>query len=471
MKSTSKRMMIFIGIILIIILVILFMTVFQKDQQKQNKEEIITHSKYEGVDIITDVAYDDTYRSATHYPIFNIAKLDDEIAAYVQKSEENFFTDLKDKDPKWLEKRPASFSLSFDIYPIQDNLYSIVFYKDTYSGGANMQQDSNVYLVDMEKGQFIKQNEIIDNTTENKDQLYEQLKQGFMQSEDYQDFFFEEELHKWLYDESNTFSNMYIEEDHLVFIFNEYQVTAGAAGRPVIRIPLNDIKGIISKEWKDKLKIEEDESEEQEKPTEPEEGDSEDNGDTTESEIPDDAKKVAITFDDGPHPENTLKILNILEEYEMKATFFMLGSRVDFYPDIAKEVAKRGHEIGNHTWHHKDLTTLGTTEIKEEVQSTADMIKKATGEAPTAFRPPYGAINDNVRSVVDQESTLWTIDTEDWKSHDPDAILEVVKDNIEDGSIILMHDIHSTTVEGFKKVAAYLKKEGYYTVTVSQLND
>ncbi|UOQ48770.1 polysaccharide deacetylase family protein [Gracilibacillus caseinilyticus] len=470
MNATSKRIMIYIGVLLIFTLIILLMTFFQKDPNTPNTEETITQSKYEGVDIVTDVTYDD-YRSAIHYPAFEIAELDDEIASYVQETKDNFFADLEDKDPEWLEKRSASFSLSFDIFPIQDNLYSIVFYKDTYLGGANMQQESKVYLVDLENGQFIKQNEIIANTKENKDQLYDQLKQAFIQSEDYQDFFFEEELHKWFYDESTPFSNMYIEEDQLVFIFNEYQVTAGAAGRPVIRIPLNDIKGIISKEWKDKLKIEEEESEEQEKPTEPEDDESEGKGDATESKIPDDAKKVAITFDDGPHPENTLEILDILDQYEMKATFFMLGSRVDFYPDIAREVAKRGHEIGNHTWHHKDLTTVGKAKIKEEVQSTADVIKEATGEAPTAFRPPYGAINDEIRSVVDLDSTLWTIDTEDWKSHDPDAILQMVKDTIEDGSIILMHDIHSTTVDGFKKVAAYLKQEGYYAVTVSQLNE
>lgn len=98
-------------------------------------------------------------------------------------------------------------------------------------------------------------------------------------------------------------------------------------------------------------------------------------------------KKVALTFDDGPHPTNTLEILELLDKTDAKATFFMLGNRVDFYPDIAKVIAEKGHELGNHTWTHKDLTTLGQEEISEEVAVTNEVIRNATGEEPTVFRP------------------------------------------------------------------------------------
>src|SRR5699024_10558867 len=183
-----------------------------------------------------------------------------------------------------------------------------------------------------------------------------------------------------------------------------------------------------------------------------------------------DKKRVALTFDDGPHPTNTLEILQLLEDYQAKATFFVLGNRVDFYPDLTKEIAARGHELGNHTWNHKDLTALSEEEINQEIQLVNDRIEKITGQPPRLYRPPYGAKNDLVQEVVGLTEVLWTIDTEDWKSHDPDKILSVVKENVTDGSIILMHDIHETTVEATKLVLKFLQEADYDCVTISDLN-
>lgn len=180
-------------------------------------------------------------------------------------------------------------------------------------------------------------------------------------------------------------------------------------------------------------------------------------------------KRVALTFDDGPHPKNTEKILLLLEKYDAKATFFMLGSNVDYYPGIAKSVTEAGHELGNHTWSHRDLTTLGSDSVAQEAQDTNEIIKKATGEEPTVFRPPYGATNEQVETAVKMVPVLWTVDTMDWKSGDPNAILEIVKRNVEDGSIILLHDIHDSTVVALEPILNFLDEEGYNFVTVSDL--
>src|SRR5690606_38096214 len=154
------------------------------------------------------------------------------------------------------------------------------------------------------------------------------------------------------------------------------------------------------------------------------------------------------TFDDGPRPGNTVSIRKLSAKYEAKATFFRLGNRVDFYPETAKKVADQGHETGNHTWDHKDLTTLDHEEMIEEIIRTITVIKQAIDQEPTAFRPPYGAMNDKVKAAsTDLPIVLWSIDTLDWKSHDPEAVLKIVKSNVKDGSIILMHDIPKTTVE------------------------
>ncbi|MGV2787368.1 polysaccharide deacetylase family protein, partial [Clostridium perfringens] len=145
------------------------------------------------------------------------------------------------------------------------------------------------------------------------------------------------------------------------------------------------------------------------------------------------------------------------------------GNRVDFYPEIVKEVANQGHELGNHTWNHKDLTTLSKAEGIKEVERTNQAIKSAAGREATAFRPPYGAVNKQVQSAISSPAVLWTIDTLDWKSHNPAAILKIVQENVRDGSIILLHDIHATTAEAVEPILKYLHKEGYEFVNVSEL--
>jgi len=180
-------------------------------------------------------------------------------------------------------------------------------------------------------------------------------------------------------------------------------------------------------------------------------------------------KRVALTFDDGPDAKVTPQILATLKKYDAKATFFMVGKNVSRNAAIVKQVYEAGHEIGNHTLSHKKLTTLSIAGVKQEVNGTSNAIYAAIGQYPTVFRPPYGATNDQVRSVMTIPSILWSIDTLDWKHHNPDKILAYVKASVKDGSIILMHDIHQTTANGLENVILYLQKQGYEFVTVSEI--
>jgi len=180
-------------------------------------------------------------------------------------------------------------------------------------------------------------------------------------------------------------------------------------------------------------------------------------------------KRVALTFDDGPDAKVTPQILAILKKYNIKATFFMVGKNAANNPKTVEQVYKEGHEIGNHTWNHPKLTNLAKASVKDEVDRTSNAIYKAIGQYPTVFRPPYGAISDQVRSVITMPSILWSIDTLDWKHRNADKILTYVKASVNDGSIILMHDIHQTTADGLENVILYLQKQGYECVTVSDI--
>ncbi|UUV99523.1 polysaccharide deacetylase family protein [Vagococcus luciliae] len=183
-----------------------------------------------------------------------------------------------------------------------------------------------------------------------------------------------------------------------------------------------------------------------------------------------DDKKVALTFDDGPNNTSSLQILDTLKKYDIKATFFMLGSMVDTYPDVVKKIHDAGHEIGNHTYDHKDLTKLDEASIKQEIDSTNQKIEKLTGEKPTLLRPPYGAYNDRVTKVESNMSiALWNIDTLDWKTHNPTAILGEVKKELQPHSIVLMHDIHQDSADSLENVIKYLKSQGYTFVLANEL--
>lgn len=180
-------------------------------------------------------------------------------------------------------------------------------------------------------------------------------------------------------------------------------------------------------------------------------------------------KMVAITFDDGPHATNTQEILDILDKYNAKATFFMLGQNVINYKEVVNDVYNRGNEIGIHTWDHKQLTKLSADEIVSEVERTSDAIYDITGEKPKLVRPPYGSVNNTVKSVLNYPLILWNIDSLDWKSRDENQIVPLVMSNVQDGDIILLHDIHSTTVPAVEKIVEQLNNEEYQMVTVSEL--
>lgn len=180
-------------------------------------------------------------------------------------------------------------------------------------------------------------------------------------------------------------------------------------------------------------------------------------------------KRIALTFDDGPHPKVTEQILNILDKYHAKATFFMLGSRVQYYPDIVKDVLARGHEIGNHSWNHPVLTKLTQEQVMKEYNTTATEIEKAINQGATVFRPPYGATNDTINAEIPIPVVLWTIDTLDWKHRNAQQLLPHVKNNLHNNAIVLMHDIHQSTADGLDAVLAYLQEQGYEFVTVSEI--
>jgi peptidoglycan/xylan/chitin deacetylase (PgdA/CDA1 family) len=188
---------------------------------------------------------------------------------------------------------------------------------------------------------------------------------------------------------------------------------------------------------------------------------------------PKDSNLIALTYDDGPNSRFTPHLVEILKKKQVPATFFFIGEQVELYPSEAKFVADMGFEIGNHTYSHPNLRKLSCTEIQEELTKTQEIIKSTTGVTPALFRPPYMLSN---RTVVELAQSMnlaivfWSVDTEDWKpSTTKEEIVEAVMSQVTGGSIILMHDRNTKTLQATEEIIDLLRAQGYEFATISRL--
>lgn len=199
------------------------------------------------------------------------------------------------------------------------------------------------------------------------------------------------------------------------------------------------------------------------------EGESVDKIDYSNPNIDPTKPMVALTFDDGPGGESTIRILDALKKYNAHATFFVVGSNIDKYADIIKREAAEGSEVGNHTNSHAQLTKLDTNGILSEVNGVKEKVMQLTGQKVVPIRPPYGAVDDNVMATITDPVILWSIDTLDWKTRDAQSTIQNIQSSVYDGAIILMHDIYSTTADAAVNIIDWLHSQGYQMVTVSEL--
>lgn len=184
--------------------------------------------------------------------------------------------------------------------------------------------------------------------------------------------------------------------------------------------------------------------------------------------IDNDKKLVALTFDDGPN-YNTNKILDILEEFNVSATFFVLGSKIKGNEYILERMVNSGNEIGNHTFNHLLLTRYKEDKIEEEIESTSNLIFETIGKYPMLLRTGYGSVNNKIKKISNYPIVIWNIDTLDWKYHNSKRIASRVINKVKDGDIVLMHDVYSATANALYTIIPDLQAKGYDFVTVSEL--
>lgn len=185
-------------------------------------------------------------------------------------------------------------------------------------------------------------------------------------------------------------------------------------------------------------------------------------------EVDQDKPMVALTFDDGPNNRYTPQILKILRKYNAYATFFVIGKQIASREKVIETILNDGHQIGIHTFTHRNLTKLKDATIQEEINLSKEALAPFSYQ-PTIVRPPYGAYNDHLIELIEEPLVLWTLDTRDWESLNTTKIVKMVKNKVKNGDIILFHDMYDTTVEAIDILVPFLIKEGYQLVRVDDL--
>lgn len=179
--------------------------------------------------------------------------------------------------------------------------------------------------------------------------------------------------------------------------------------------------------------------------------------------------EIAFTFDDGPHPVWTEKLLDGLKERGIRVTFFVIGQSAEEHPELIQRMLEDGNQVGNHTYSHVQLTACKTDQALEEIQKTQEVIYDATGFQPRYIRPPFGSWNEVLQDKTNLQSVLWDVDPYDWKVQNTDIIVQRILEQTEDGSIILLHDVYEESVEAALKVADIFLERGYRFCTVDEI--
>ena len=181
--------------------------------------------------------------------------------------------------------------------------------------------------------------------------------------------------------------------------------------------------------------------------------------------------QVALTFDDGP-ARATNRVLDVLEEAQAKATFFVVGERVADYEPELRRVAAGGFQIGNHTWHHEYISKISEEELGNVLARTSDAIREACGVTPTVMRPPGGFWSDDALGVLGDmglPAVFWNVDPRDWSTRDAQSTIDHVLENVKDGDIVIMHDLYQPTADAVEVIVPELVSRGYELLTVDEL--
>ena len=447
-----------IASILALVGVIVFFTVIKDEFLLRDNEANAAYSidssiteedsAFPGIRIISDISNDPKLPFALQYPQTNDEFFNNMIEEYITSSKKNYINAMRlKKKTRKDEELSSELNIHFETYQYDDVYYSFVFTERMSTNNTATKTTMKTFFYNIETAQILDMRTLLGEDTKSLETFSSHVRELLKSNKELQNVFTEEidlaTEARWI-----LFDKFAINEDSLTIYFDEGTIAPSEQGPISVNVSMSFLNPLLAEEFQMQM-VEVDAP--------------------TEGTNDDTKKRVALTFDDGPHPKVTKQILDTLDRYDAKATFFMLGNRVQYYPEIAQDVLNRGHEIGNHTWSHPVLPKLTEAQIMSEFTTTENAIIEAIGQESTIFRPPYGSTTDIINAIIPREVAIWSIDTLDWKHRDANKLIQSVKNQMHNNAIILMHDIHQSTADGLNGVLQYLANEGYEFVTVSDI--
>ena len=453
------------------------------DENRQSSEKIMQTYNWTSESIVIS---NDSLNMTINYPIANNKTIDNAISKWFNSAYNDFekqTADLKKQDA--FNADISNGNIDFLLYEYEN--YITIEFLGSYKLGNSEKSDSiKTFVFDIETGKpqtlstLFKKNSnylallsalakkellLNDSISQNKDATL--IAEGTAQIE-------------------SNFSLFALTNDGMLLLFNPGQVADDELGVIRILISFNDLKSVLINP---KIEIQTQSLTETIPPandviispdvTQPEQTQPDQTAqiqdDATIQEITpvDDGKKyIAITFDDGPSGQKTRNLLEVLDKHQVKATFFVVGEKIKNGQTVLKETYDAGHEIGSHSYSHKDFNKISDKEVIDELVLVNEEIYKVLNLYPNLFRPPYGVVGDNLDKLISDQNLFqifWSIDTLDWKSKHAKIIYDHVIENIKEGDIILLHDSYDSSVEAADKIIETLKKDNYEFVTISEL--
>ncbi len=449
-----------ISLVLCGLAIIIGIAAFYHNQQASGteKKKVEQDASYKEVEIVTLVNDGRYMRYAVNYPVFHQEKLDQEMKRFAETALDKFktsFSEANDVD----EDHRYELNIDYEITHYAKQTAAIKFNTYELKGGVKGANQTKIFNFDFKKQHFLSINDLFLSKKEDLQKLskmtFEELKKDRSLAEN------EHLLKQGTSPTAEHYQYFTIKDRFIEFYFPAGQIAPSEQGPQVLAIKKTLLKGMLKPEYinKEKNKNEKKEPIAKRKLVKL----------PKQATFNPNQKAIALTFDDGPNPSTTSKILKALKENKGHATFFVLGNRVQYYPDMLGEIRKGGNEIGNHSYSHPLLTRLPLKQAVKQVEETQQIIEKASGFTPTHFRPPYGGTNGQINAAVNMKVTLWDVDPEDWKYRNSDYVANYILTHASSGETVLMHDIYDTSANAAVTFIKELTKQGYQLLTVSEL--
>ena len=486
----NKVIIVLVMPILLIILTVntVSTAVSKKDSDKDIKQTVTDIAAYKDLTLIHNQKESDYFTSSITSPKIHKDIIDKEIDNWISNKEKEFEKKVNKNKNEFNDDFKANLDINTEVLEVTDNIVTFVLNHSEFINNENDHNTIKTFVVDLNESEIIESDKI-NKLLNNKELLYKLVDDSLKKEQNIYSLIDHDKLKKSLNAKKDlTWS---LNQTNFRLHFDKGEIESDIQEALTVNIPLVNLDGNIDEQLAEKLNIKEfvriEKEKEEEYLKEAKRIKEEEKRKYEEKMLEDKMQKeraknlkpldkqekyVALTFDDGPNPDVTPRVLKYLDEYDAVATFYMLGSQAKKYPKTARAVANRGHEIASHSVTHADLSNVSASKVHTEMTDATNLIEQATGVKPRTFRPPYGAINQNVINKardINQPIILWSVDSLDWKYPNANSVYSKVMNNMHSGAIVLMHDIHPTTADALPSILKDLKNKGYKFVTVTDL--